>query len=451
MAMRAGLVPIVIEASSTAVRIADSYHIIADGEEHRSGRTVRVTVVALGDLGRSPRICYHALALAEAGARVELVGYVETALDPALDRHPAIRVHPLRAPAAHASRAGFVARGAWRVARQTGELLHALLARTPAPDVLLVQNPPAMPTLAAALVATRLRRARLIIDWHNFGYAMLALRLGAGHPVVRAARGYERAFGRRADRHLVISQAMADDLAHRWGITGAVVLPDRPAARFAPLTERQRDAVRVRLAARLDLPALAHEPAWVVSPMSWTADEDVALLVDAAERYDRAMAAAPDGARDLVVVVTGLGPLRDGWRSRFATLSLRRVYLRALWVEAAEYPEVVAAADLGVSVHRSTSGVDLPMKIADLQGAGVPVCALDYGPCLAEMIRPGENGLLFRSGAELADQLTMLFGGAPEGADLLARLRAGTAAGAGPRWHEVWAATAGPLFREAAT
>jgi len=185
--------------------------------------------------------------------------------------------------------------------------------------------------------------------------------------------------------------------------------------------------------------------------MSWTADEDVALLVDAAERYDRAMAAAPDGARDLVVVVTGLGPLRDGWRSRFATLSLQRVHLRALWVEAAEYPEVVAAADLGVSVHRSTSGVDLPMKIADLQGAGVPVCALDYGPCLAEMIRPGENGLLFRSGAELADQLTMLFGGAPEGADLLARLRAGTATGAGPRWHEVWAATAGPLFREACT
>ena len=91
------------------------------------------------------------------------------------------------------------------------------------------------------------------------------------------------------------------------------------------------------------------------------------------------------------------------------------------------------------------------MKIADLQGAGVPVCAFDYGPCLAEMIRSGENGLLFRSGAELADQLTMLFGGAPEGADLLARLRAGTATGAGPRWHEVWAATAGPLFREACT
>src|SRR5439155_22115140 len=134
-------VPIVVEGSSTAVRIAGSYHTIADGEEHRSGRAGRVTVVALGDLGRSPRICYHALALADAGARVDLFGYVETAVDPAVDRHPAIRVHRLRAPPAHTSRAGFVVRGAGRVARQTGELVHALLARAPAPDVLLVQTP----------------------------------------------------------------------------------------------------------------------------------------------------------------------------------------------------------------------------------------------------------------------------------------------------------------------
>ena len=100
-----------------------------------------------------------------------------------------------------------------------------------------------------------------------------------------------------------------------------------------------------------------------------------------------------------------------------------------------------------MSVHRSTSGVDLPMKIADLQGAGVPVCALDYGPCLGEMIRHGDNGLLFRSAAELAEQLQRLFGGASRDEDVLARLRAGTARAAGARWHEAWAETAGPLLR----
>jgi beta-1,4-mannosyltransferase len=89
------------------------------------------------------------------------------------------------------------------------------------------------------------------------------------------------------------------------------------------------------------------------------------------------------------------------------------------------------------------------MKIVDLQGAGVPVCALDYGPCLAEMVRHGDDGLLFRSAAELAEQLRTLFAGGSAGDELLARLRAGTARAAGQRWHEAWAAAAGPLFRKA--
>ena len=35
----------------------------------------RVAIVVLGDLGRSPRMQYHALALADAGAYVDLIGY----------------------------------------------------------------------------------------------------------------------------------------------------------------------------------------------------------------------------------------------------------------------------------------------------------------------------------------------------------------------------------------
>ena len=40
------------------------------------------------------------------------------------------------------------------------------------------------------------------------------------------------------------------------------------------------------------------------------------------------------------------------------------------------------------------------MKVADLFGAGVPVCALDYGACLAERVRHSDNGLLFATGAD---------------------------------------------------
>jgi len=49
------------------------------------------------------------------------------------------------------------------------------------------------------------------------------------------------------------------------------------------------------------------------------------------------------------------------------------------------------------------------MKVADLFGAGVPVCALDYGIGLAERVRHGDNGLLFSTAQQLSDVLFDLF------------------------------------------
>lgn len=387
---------------------------------------------------------YHALALADAVGDVDLVGYVETALDRTVAGHPRIRIHPLSTPVRHGPGPLFVLHGALRVARQAVALLR-LLAGLERPDVLLVQNPPAVPTLLVALIAARARGARLIVDWHNFGWAMLALRLGPRHVVVRLARRHERALGRRADAHLCVSRAMAAELAAH-GVGGAVVLHDRPAERFAPTPVPLRHALLARLAGALQLPDLPCAPALVVSPSGFTADEDIGLLIEAAERYDAAI--ARDGAAfpDLLIVVTGTGPFRDDWTRRMAELRLGRVHLRTLWLDADDYPAFVGAADLGLSLHRSSSGLDLPMKIADLLGAGVPVCALDYGPCLAEVMRDGENGLLFTTGPELAAQLEALFRGFPDQADLLAGLRRNIAQAGGDHWRDAWTAAARPLF-----
>ncbi|MCP6756766.1 hypothetical protein NL533_34590, partial [Klebsiella pneumoniae] len=71
---------------------------------------------------------------------------------------------------------------------------------------------------------------------------------------------------------------------------------------------------------------------------------------------------------DLVILVTGDGDRRAEFERRFAGLPARRIHLRARWLEPEDYPRVVGSADLGLCLHRSSSGLDIPMKIADLFG-----------------------------------------------------------------------------------
>jgi hypothetical protein len=91
-------------------------------------RRLRVAVAVLGDLARSPRMLYHAQALTDGVADVDLVGYVETPLEDAAAADRGIRVHRLRTPAP-LGRAFFALRGLVRVLRQSVELLWTLLVR----------------------------------------------------------------------------------------------------------------------------------------------------------------------------------------------------------------------------------------------------------------------------------------------------------------------------------
>ena len=55
-------------------------------------------------------------------------------------------------------------------------------------------------------------------DRHNFGYTILALKLGARHPFVILSRWYERLLGARADGNLCVTRAMQEWLLREWGI-----------------------------------------------------------------------------------------------------------------------------------------------------------------------------------------------------------------------------------------
>lgn len=470
-----------------------------------------VAVIVLGDVGRSPRMQYHAHSLASLPhTDVALIGCRGERCFASVEDHPRITQHLMSAPFARAPRALWLLVAPLKVLHQVFTLLFILFCRIRAPRAILVQNPPSIPTLAIALCAARLRGARLIIDWHNFGYSILALARGPRHPLVRFATVYERCFGRAADANLCVTNAMRLWLAKEWRIR-ATVLYDRPPVTFRPTSVDEKHALLARLASVLALPdgwgggrptvamgrpplspptaggarrssvtssggggvvvgerrraasvvsrtALTEmtangsvrlaplRPALLVSSTSWTADEDLGMLLDALEILDVRASAAPNLLPYFLVVITGKGPGRAEFEARAAKIAWRRVAVRCVWLEQGDYPLLLGAADAGISLHASSSGLDLPMKVVDMHGAGLPVLALNFA-CLPELVRHQQNGLVFISAQQLARQLEDLFSGFPDepSAGRLGDIREKVLSEQ-ERWDQSWRKTAAPLL-----
>jgi beta-1,4-mannosyltransferase len=396
---------------------------------------------------------YHALALAVNAGDVDLVGLEGAPLHAALTSEPRLRSHRLSDGAfrsrASGGRRRFVLMSAARAGLQAGALLRALL-RLPKPDVLLVQNPPAAPTMAVAWLVARLRGARLVVDWHNLSHSVLAVPLGEHHRAVRSLTRAERRWGRRADAHITVSQALSEWLQRQWGIR-ATVLYDRPTSFFAKPSLETASELWQRLARDLNLGA--RRLPLVVCPTSWTPDEDFDLLLEALERTDRTLIAErgkDPATADLAVLLTGRGALREEVERRIARRNFARVLVRTVWLEPADYPVLVGMADAGLCLHQSSSGLDLPMKLADFRGAGVPACAFDYAPVLGEVLTPGREGVTFRDPGELTQVLLALARADLSMVPAFAAARTWLTAHPVERWEEQWLRVAAPVLKPAA-
>ncbi|ORZ01024.1 hypothetical protein BCR43DRAFT_486237 [Syncephalastrum racemosum] len=415
-------------------RVARLYMFEQTGSLGRRARPV-VQVVVLGDIGRSPRIRYHAASLADAGCTVDLIGYTDTPVGSRISAHRYIRVRPIYSAYSvpeGCPRLLYLLWAPFKAIFIATQLIWIMGCITLRPHYIFIQNPPAIPTLAIARLVSSLRQASLVIDWHNFGYSMLAMKLGDQNKIVRWAKIYEQWMGHRAYVHLTVTDRMHHEL-QTWNIRGTVVtFKDRPQYHFRRLSIAQiheflgrfrlDDLVRKETTdasyflGPLEAPTQTlltgsatefrpDRPRLVVSSTSWTEDEDFGILLRAIELYE-ARAAASDPR--LLFVITGKGPQKEMYEEKISRMHLQKTRVITAWLETADYPLLLGSADLGISLHTSTSGMDLPMKVVDMFGCGLPVCAVNF-ECLDELVAHGKNGLVFDRSEELADQLLELF------------------------------------------
>ena len=347
-------------------------------------------VVVLGDVGRSPRMQYHALSLVEKGHFVTLVGYDGEDLIEALqekqnssDLFSSVRFHVPDCPTL-LGKVGL--RLIWRIITMSVFLLYALFGSVPkAPEVecILVQNPPAIPLLSIAWFFARIKgltkskRPRLVIDWHNLQHSFFG---GVFHKIVKV---YETKMAQYADGHLCVTTAMKGFLQKEMKLdeNNISVLYDCPPSMFRPLSLDEQHQTMLKLNQELlkscprawNLPDGSSQstiltakvsdtkfeprhgrPALVTSSTSWTPDEDFGLLLDALVMLEERISLASSPLK-ILLVVTGKGPQKTMYEKKISQLKMASVAVQTVWLQPGDYPRLLACADVGVSLHTSTS------------------------------------------------------------------------------------------------
>jgi len=123
---------------------------------------------------------------------------------------------------------------------------------------------------------------------------------------------------------------------------------------------------------------------------------------------------------------------------------LPNIRILTAWLTMENYATLLSCADLGICLHKSSSGVDLPMKVVDMFGSGLPVAAYSNYESFGELVKEGQNGCGFETADELSGILARLF--SEEGVGELRMLRKGAEKEGSLRWDEEWDRVVGRVF-----
>jgi beta-1,4-mannosyltransferase len=319
-------------------------------------------------------------------------------------------------------------------------------------EVVLIQNPPCIPALISTLVVSLFRWNSIWVDWHNLGFTMFKY----DSNIARFSKLLERNLAKFCSVHFCVSNALGEWLLKEFNIS-AKVLYDRPSKRFdkSQISIQSRHELFLKLNlidSELFQSDLSHSSTSfkegsytiqtytdqngqtlmredstriVFSSTSWTEDEDFHLLLKALSKLDKILRAnlnkyGPNKYQSskVLIVITGKGPLKEEFLNEYNQIApnLKMVAVVTPWLEPDEYPKIIKCSDIGICLHGSTSGLDLPMKVIyifhlyincpdliiisifkvlDMLGSGLPAICLNY-PAIKELVTDKEDGYLFK-------------------------------------------------------
>lgn len=400
-----------------------------------------IAIFVLGDLGHSPRMSYHAKSFSQLDYSVNLCGYLETQPSEAIIDDMNIDIHPISATK-NTYNLPFILFAVIKVINQIKQL-YILLFAFRGCDYILIQNPPSIPLLLVVILFIKLfsKNTKLIIDWHNLNYSILNLRYdNLNHPMVKLVRFYEHFFGGFADLHFTVTEKMKQYLKQEFKIRKKIVtLYDRPDIQFSPLEISKHDLM-AQFDIFDDIPNIENYKI-LVSSTSFTPDEDFNLLLSALKKYEKL-----PNVPLIALIITGKGPLKQQFlaavsESKFSS----KIVIKSVWLPSEDYPKLLSVADLGISLHTSSSGIDLPMKIVDMFGCGIPVVSLNF-PAIDELVVDGSNGFVCKDSSSPEDEICRLLVQSFTDELLYNTIKMGAMAETKLRWQENWNQKLGKIF-----
>ena len=372
----------------------------------------RVCVIVLGDIARSPRMINHTVELIK-HTKVDLIGYCDTKVPNRLE-NANIDIKPLSFSFLHViKKLPSIIYLIFRLFLEFLQMFVLLFIKAKQPyKKILIQNPPCFHVLPLLLLYKKLKKAEIIIDIHNYGFTLLSDRMSKFKKIFTFLEVFLiRVTG---SRFLVVSEAMRENVKTKWKLSNITTLYDKPNRKvFKPITLLEKHYFLMKFPEfKLDDNKTAFTKCigtevkdreegdlLLISNSSYSLDDDYDIFINALIQFD-----SEKRKRGLTVIMTGSGPFKHFWKDKMSSLNLSQVKILFRWFSNEDYPKIVACADFGVCLHKSSSGYDLPMKVLDLNSCRVPVLTLEYGKTIKELVTDKQNGLLFTS----SDELTLI-------------------------------------------